>query len=230
MTGIASQNAAAAAPPARPDRGEDGVGGDDEQADVDVVHADPRLDEEHPVERARSSPTRPATSRRRNRIRASRYSSAAVSAPAMTPGSRQAKACDPTSIDADVAVRAEHAGAAGGPRTGTRARRPWPTRPARSRRAARASAKTALVAVGLDDVDRPRPGRRVASGARPRMWTIWRRLVVDDASVPGPGSGSWPWSSPARPSALSPPTAMTVVARVARRRRWSRTASGRRGR
>ncbi len=41
---------AAAAPPARPDRGEDGVGGDDEQPHVDVVHADPRLDEEHAVE------------------------------------------------------------------------------------------------------------------------------------------------------------------------------------
>ena len=40
----------APAPPARPDGGEHGVGGDDEQADVDVVHADPRLDEEHPVE------------------------------------------------------------------------------------------------------------------------------------------------------------------------------------
>ena len=50
MTGIASQNAAAPAPPARPDGREERVGGDDEQPDVDVVHADPRLDEEHPVE------------------------------------------------------------------------------------------------------------------------------------------------------------------------------------
>ncbi len=39
-----------AAPPARPDRGEDRVRGHDEQPDVDVVHPDPRLDEEHPVE------------------------------------------------------------------------------------------------------------------------------------------------------------------------------------
>ena len=39
----------AAAPPTRPDRREDGVGRDDEQAHVDVVHADPGLDEEHPV-------------------------------------------------------------------------------------------------------------------------------------------------------------------------------------
>ena len=37
------------APPARPDGGEDRVGRDDEGADVDVVHADPGLDEEHPV-------------------------------------------------------------------------------------------------------------------------------------------------------------------------------------
>ena len=36
-------------PPAGPERGEHRVGGHDEQADVDVVHADPRLDEEHPV-------------------------------------------------------------------------------------------------------------------------------------------------------------------------------------
>ncbi len=36
-------------PPARPDRGEECVGRDDEEADVDVVHADARLDEEHPV-------------------------------------------------------------------------------------------------------------------------------------------------------------------------------------
>ena len=36
-------------PPARPDRREDRVGGDDEQADVDIVHPDPGLDEEHPV-------------------------------------------------------------------------------------------------------------------------------------------------------------------------------------
>ena len=39
----------AAAPPARPQGGEQHVGGRDEEADVDVVHADPRLDEEHPV-------------------------------------------------------------------------------------------------------------------------------------------------------------------------------------
>ena len=38
-----------ALPPARPDGREDGIRRDDEQADVDVVHADPRLDEEHPV-------------------------------------------------------------------------------------------------------------------------------------------------------------------------------------
>ena len=37
-------------PPARPDRGEQGVGRDDEQAHVHVVHADPRLDEEQPVQ------------------------------------------------------------------------------------------------------------------------------------------------------------------------------------
>ena len=35
--------------PARPEGGEQRVRRDDEQPDVDVVHADPRLDEEHPV-------------------------------------------------------------------------------------------------------------------------------------------------------------------------------------
>ena len=41
---------AAAPPPARPDGREDHVGGHDEEADVDVVHPDPRLDEEHPID------------------------------------------------------------------------------------------------------------------------------------------------------------------------------------
>ena len=47
----ADQPGPAPAPPARPDRREQGVGGDDEQAHVDVVHGDPGLDEEHPVDR-----------------------------------------------------------------------------------------------------------------------------------------------------------------------------------
>ena len=38
------------APAARPERREQGVGGDDEQPDVDIVHPDPALDEEHPVD------------------------------------------------------------------------------------------------------------------------------------------------------------------------------------
>ena len=50
MTGIATQNAPRHAPPARPHGGEQRVGSDDEQPDVGVVHADPRLDEEHPVD------------------------------------------------------------------------------------------------------------------------------------------------------------------------------------
>ena len=50
MTGMPTQNGRAAAPPAGPQRGEQRVGGDDEQPDVDVVHPDPRLDEEHPVD------------------------------------------------------------------------------------------------------------------------------------------------------------------------------------
>ena len=41
---------AAPAPPPGPDGREERVGGDDEQADVDIVHPDPRLDEEHPFE------------------------------------------------------------------------------------------------------------------------------------------------------------------------------------
>ena len=48
--GMDSQNARAAPPPARPDRREDRVRGDDEQPHVDVVHTDARLDEQHPVE------------------------------------------------------------------------------------------------------------------------------------------------------------------------------------
>ena len=50
MTGMRDPERAAPAPPPGPDGGEERVGGDDEQADVDVVHADPRLDEEHPFE------------------------------------------------------------------------------------------------------------------------------------------------------------------------------------
>ena len=52
-----------AAPPAGPDGGEDRVGRDDEQPDVDVVHADARLDEQHPLghdqrgDRDRDAPT-----------------------------------------------------------------------------------------------------------------------------------------------------------------------------
>ena len=45
-------------------------------------------------------PPRIATERRRNRIRASRNRRPAMSAPAMTPGRRHAKACCPTSTEA----------------------------------------------------------------------------------------------------------------------------------
>ena len=37
------------APAPRPQWGEQGIGGHDEQPDVDIIHGDPRLDEEHPI-------------------------------------------------------------------------------------------------------------------------------------------------------------------------------------
>jgi hypothetical protein len=49
-----------------------------------------------------SSATIAATLRRRNRIRVRTYSSAAIAAPARTPGSRHENACEPTSTDAVV--------------------------------------------------------------------------------------------------------------------------------
>ena len=93
----------AAPPPAGPDRGEDRVGRDDEQADVDVVHADPRLDEEHPVEddEQRDEPRHepPPEEDPRQQVEQGRRQGAGDD-----PGKRHAKACDPTSIEADAPV------------------------------------------------------------------------------------------------------------------------------
>ena len=109
-------------------------------------------------------------------------------APAITPGSRHAKACEPMSIDYidPEASKTSSSWRSVGRVVGVDVGRPRGRDEVRTRRA---SAKTAQARVGedrvpvrLDDVDRPSGvgagrGRRLEGpatvGAWPRMWTIW---------------------------------------------------------
>ena len=115
--------------------------------------------------RSPKTPARIATDRRRNRIRASRKSSPAMSAPAITPGKRQAKACCPMSTEA----------AAPSPpntRSCSRSVAGWSGFTSAAHVAGwngrRASAKTLFPRGSTAYTVQPVP-----SGVRPSAWTIW---------------------------------------------------------
>ena len=114
-----------------PDRREQRVGGDDEQPDVDVVHADPRLDEDHPVDAASGARRGPRPSGAGTGSGPAGRRSPAMSAPARTPGSRQANGLLPTSTVATAPLRRRRGSSwRSGP--GTAAARRRPARPART--------------------------------------------------------------------------------------------------
>ena len=95
-------------------------------------------------------------------------------APAMTPGNRQAKACDPDVDGGRGAGRPEQQellavlGRVFGFEVGGDRHR--------DEAVGEPGIGEHRVGVRLDDIDGPRAGRSDASGARPRIWTIWVAL------------------------------------------------------
>ena len=171
MTGIPTQNAARPRHQPVQSAAKTRVGGDDEQADVDVVHADPRLDEEHPV----GEDEQPDEA-------------GDEAAPEEDPGEQvEQRRGQRPGDDARAAARRRRATRCRSPRTPRRASKTsscWRSvgrvvglksaRPGGRHEAVRQpGVGEDRVAVRLDDVDGPRPGRRSRPGARPRMWTIW---------------------------------------------------------
>ena len=157
-------------PAPQPERGEQGVGGHDEQADVDVVHRDPRLDEEHPVDEDEDG-----------------GDDRDLAAPEEDPGQQEDEAGHERAGDdpRDPPGEGVVAGVDRGERpVGGRDEDRLPVaarviavrveRP-RLRREGQAGVGEDRVPVGLDDVDR----RRRPVGVRPRTWTIWVGFVEE---------------------------------------------------